>query len=389
MNLNLIIEEKYLLKYLTEIFNKLNINIDNNKNTKLIQQNNKLVLIINNKIIKEYILNKILCFFDIIDILKKIDIKFKLFDLLHDKYIYSCISSSNNLNLIDNNDNILDENIFNKAVKNYNDLSNIKKNYNNVEELENLYCFIFYGSFIFHYWMMSILPLFIELINNKNNLINICIDENYKKLFFELCKIFNISIKNINIIYFINQKIDYKKYCYKVKNIYIPTFMCTSTTNMNYIILRYLKYYFSIKNNLKEKNDKIYIERDYTNKYILGNYRTIINKEDIKDLLSKNNYNIYKFENLSFEEKFNKICNASIIVVEAGSTLVNLYFCLNKNTKIIILNSYGNYHNHPHTTVHQPKDFFENIIQIIGDTENKLDIQSRFKINIDELSKYI
>jgi hypothetical protein len=388
MRIHLKIQDKFLKNLLEHYLKLLGIKNKKNINHRIKQVNNVIECSISYSKYKKFKFDKIIKFVHLIKIFNFFKIKFNLFELLENKYICSDISEKN-INVIYNNNKEIDQSKFNKIIKQYHNIDNLKIKNNNIKKLENLYCFCFFGSNIFHYWIMSVLPLFIDLCyKNHNQIINIAIDKNYKNIFLQICEILEIPTQKINLIEFTNMKIEYFEYCYEVKKLYIPLIMGTATNKYNKIILNYLKYNLSIKynNNIKRK---IFIERNYNSKFILGNKRCITNKNEIKELLKKNNYEIFDTENLSIVEKFKKINNAKIVIVEAGSTLVNLYFTLNKDTKLIILNSYGNYHFHAHTTVTQPKIFFDEIVQIIGESENKKDIQSKFKIDLDELKKHI
>ena len=83
---------------------------------------------------------------------------------------------------------------------------------------------------------------------------------------------------------------------------------------------------------------KIYIDRSDAKKDKSKYAREIINEEQLKIFLKKNNFNFVKLAELSFKEQVNFFFNAQLIVGLHGSGFANLTFCEPK-TKIIELRS--------------------------------------------------
>ena len=83
---------------------------------------------------------------------------------------------------------------------------------------------------------------------------------------------------------------------------------------------------------------KIYIDRSDVKKDKSKNAREIINEEEIKVFLEKNNFNFVKLAELSFREQLNIFYNAEQVVGLHGSGFANLTFCEPK-TKIIEIRS--------------------------------------------------
>tara|TARA_B100000686_G_scaffold300289_1_gene334701 strand:- start:1049 stop:2176 length:1128 start_codon:yes stop_codon:yes gene_type:complete len=90
----------------------------------------------------------------------------------------------------------------------------------------------------------------------------------------------------------------------------------------------------SIKNNKQVKN-KIYIDRAETNTKRLPQ-RAIINEEEVKNYLIKNNFIIVKLHEINFKEQVTLFHNAECVIGLHGGGFGNIVFCEPK-TKIIEL----------------------------------------------------
>ena len=104
-------------------------------------------------------------------------------------------------------------------------------------------------------------------------------------------------------------------------------------------ISSWLRDNFLGKNKVKDKNKKnrIYIDRSETNSN-KAPQRTIINEEEIKKYLIKNNFIIVKLHETKFKMQVDLFQNAECIVGLHGAGFGNVVFCETK-TKIIELKS--------------------------------------------------
>ena len=131
---------------------------------------------------------------------------------------------------------------------------------------------------------------------------------------------------------------------------------------------------------------KIYIDRSDIKKDKSKYAREIINEEELKIFLERNNFNFVKLAELDFKEQLNIFFNANEIVGLHGSGFANLTFC-EPNTKIIeirsnnagevlqniAINSDLNYQG----LIYKPENF---------DTQSQ---QGKIFVNLDDLKKKI
>ena len=96
-------------------------------------------------------------------------------------------------------------------------------------------------------------------------------------------------------------------------------------------IIRYLRKEFLKKvNNQKKKIKKIYIDRSDSK----NTHCKLINNEEIKKFLIKNNYKCIKLSELTFAEQVSVFKNCDNIIAPHGAGLTNIAFCA-KDTKIV------------------------------------------------------
>ena len=96
-------------------------------------------------------------------------------------------------------------------------------------------------------------------------------------------------------------------------------------------IIRYLRKEFLKKvNNQKKKIKKIFIDRSDSK----NTHCKLINNEEIKKFLIKNNYKCIKLSELTFAEQVSVFKNCDNIIAPHGAGLTNIAFCA-KDTKIV------------------------------------------------------
>ena len=96
-------------------------------------------------------------------------------------------------------------------------------------------------------------------------------------------------------------------------------------------IIRYLRKEFLKKvNNQKKKIKKIFIDRSDSK----NTHCKLINNEEIKKFLIKNNYKCIKLSELTFAEQVSVFKNCNNIIAPHGAGLTNIVFCA-KDTKIV------------------------------------------------------
>jgi tetratricopeptide (TPR) repeat protein len=85
-----------------------------------------------------------------------------------------------------------------------------------------------------------------------------------------------------------------------------------------------VKFYRDLATNVvanNTQNSKIYISRRFNNR------RSLVNEEQVENLLKKQGFAIYCMEKYSFEEQISIMKNARIIVAPHGAGLTNIIFC--------------------------------------------------------------
>jgi capsular polysaccharide biosynthesis protein len=98
--------------------------------------------------------------------------------------------------------------------------------------------------------------------------------------------------------------------------------------------------------------------------------RYISNHDDLVIFLKNNMFNIIYPDNMTLYERFCSLSYKKYIIVEAGATLVNLYFLENLNdTKVIVLCNENMYKFHG-IYEDQIRHYCRNVSIIIGDMEN-------------------
>ena len=102
-------------------------------------------------------------------------------------------------------------------------------------------------------------------------------------------------------------------------------------------VISWLKNTFSKKNKTNHEKIKIYIDRG-GNQTKKTPQRILINENEIKNYLIKENFMIVKLHELSFVEQIKMFQNAECIVGLHGGGFANIVFCQD-NTKIIELKS--------------------------------------------------
>jgi hypothetical protein len=191
---------------------------------------------------------------------------------------------------------------------------------------------------------MECMPSLILLkLLNIDNFHYLYVRKKFYKQYYELFDIFKIDKKflicnNINT--------------YKIKNMYILKLplngqkLSIDTNPLVFIFSKYLKNYFTYKNNFLKGNNNIFINRTANNNNT-GKSRYISNLNEMLFIIKKYNIDIYEFEDLTFEEKFKILFKKKIIIMESGASIVNLYYSyLDNNTKIIFLTNETNYKLH-------------------------------------------
>lgn len=243
-------------------------------------------------------------------------------------------------------------------------------------------CFYIDNSWSFNYQcqFLELFPMIIlakQIINNNNynsKQIDFFLNYKFKDMYEELFEIFNID-KLINKIYFKNIPDDLNKYefCYEtIYNFGIIHLHRRCTYPLCKIFTEYLKYYFKHKsiNNL-HNNNSIGLLRNIDNfSNTSSDMRYISNHNELVSFLQKNMFDIIYPDNMTLYERFCNLSYKKCIIVETGSTIVNLYFLENlNNIKIIVLCNENMYNFHG-IFEDQIRHYFSNVSIIIGNMED-------------------
>ena len=152
-----------------------------------------------------------------------------------------------------------------------------------------------------------------------------------------------------------------------------------SISNVPAWVIKWLKKSFLKKRKKFNSPNKIYINRESPN-------RKIVNNDEVKQLLKKNNFKIINPENYTFFEQINFFYNAKIIVGMHGAGFTNIIFC-KKRTKIIefLTKSTGNQYKN---LAKKCELNYSGMIE--KNTFNKLKYQNfHINVNISKLKKLI
>ena len=268
-------------------------------------------------------------------------------------------------------------------------------------------------SFNFHCQVTELFPMLIicKMIINKYDIkyIDIFISKIYEKIYTELFEIFDI--KNINIKYLdiCSENMEYINI--KYKKIYNFGWFNGHRKTNHYtldIFTLYLKYYFNNKyiNNEHNVNNHENVallrinnsDKDEINKnanFITQPHRYIYNSNEIKIFLENKNFNVINTENMSLYERFIHLSYKKNIIIEAGASMPNLYFCKNNEQCNVILLCNENMYNYHGIYEDQIKYYYNNVNVIVGSMENDIMEKSNefvnypYIININELDNNI
>jgi hypothetical protein len=368
------------------------INIDSIKCIKIITKNNN-----NYNNIKNNTKNKII-------VLKNENIidNDEIFELFEEYIIKNDITSYyNDIYYNKNNDRLYDKN--NKYIieqENYDSLYNkniLSNNFSNsgiTIKIDNI--FIINGSHTYHVHYIENFPMIIlyKLYLKKNKFLKIKCLNKYLKQYQELEIIFNVPITE-NILCYGDYHIEN---C--ITSLTLPKIYMNYGNNKNVFPLTILfslmikNYFYILRDNETTNNKYSYIGRKYNNILNDGNNRTIINIDEFKNYLYNKNIIFKECDDLTFNEKYNFISNSKIIIVEAGSGLVNLYFCyIPINVRIIIvtneihLNCHGIFKPQLKTIINKEVDVFSCRINDL-----KMDIKNMnnpYCVDINEFDNFI
>jgi hypothetical protein len=233
--------------------------------------------------------------------------------------------------------NLIDEKINFSNTKLFENYDVNKINTNKIFD----YCFYpenpWHNNFHIHY--MEIFPsviYFKYLIKTFNNC-KLLISEKYLNEYKELFNIFNIDTNLIEIINLSHGHIKIQK----IFTLKLPLNGSTFDYNANpfvKIMSLYIKHTFIVNNKINDYDKIIFIKRKKNCLTNSGSERYIRNYDEIeKEIIKKKNIDVYELENLSFYDKFKILSNKKIIFIEFGASIVNLYYCDLKNTKIVFL----------------------------------------------------
>jgi hypothetical protein len=188
----------------------------------------------------------------------------------------------------------------------------------------------------YHINYIEILPsilYYIELLKTNNNLYYLC-NKNYRKLYE---RIFNILNLNTCLIMEVTENLFLNKvYVSYFSNKYYNG--CKELSDKHYIISDIIRNHF--QNNIRDKND-VNNKFVYVNRKIIptnsGNNRFIINNNELTEYLNNKQFQTIEFEDMTMDEKFLSISNATIIISPIGANLVNFFFSKNDTIKLFIL----------------------------------------------------
>jgi capsular polysaccharide biosynthesis protein len=185
------------------------------------------------------------------------------------------------------------------------------------------------GNYNYWHWLFDVLPrIFLyEKFYSLKKLEKILVPNLKEK--FQIQTLFSLGINKEQII-----NANY------YRHIIAKELFATSHPTMSNIeripfwVISFLRERF-IKNNkvLKNKFDKIYIDRS-DSKSNVKNFRKIINEKEIINFLISRGFNIVKLSEFSFPQQVSIFNNANYIVGLHGAGFANLVFC-KKNTNIL------------------------------------------------------
>jgi len=194
------------------------------------------------------------------------------------------------------------------------------------------------GNSNYWHWMYDVLPKF-EICKKSFDL---------DKIDFFLLPSIDKKFQNETLDFLkipINKRISSEKFRHiKAKKLIITDHPVVTTgnatkdiQNIPYWIILWLKNNFLNSVKVQNQKNRIYIDRnDRESKY--QKERFLINEEEIKKYLMKNNFLIVKLHDLHFTEQVNLFYNAECVVGLHGGGFGNITFC-KPGTKIIELKS--------------------------------------------------
>ena len=187
------------------------------------------------------------------------------------------------------------------------------------------------GHHNYAHWLLDIVPK-IKLISNLHSLNKID--------YFYFTRLNSFQRQTLKLLGVESNKFidsNYKRYLMADKLIalshpyYFNKSFFISQSKIPTWIIRYLRKEFLKKvNNQKKKIKKIFIDRSDSK----NTHCKLINNEEIKKFLIKNNYNCIKLSELTFAEQVSVFKNCDNIIAPHGAGLTNIAFCA-KDTKIV------------------------------------------------------
>jgi len=184
------------------------------------------------------------------------------------------------------------------------------------------------GNYNYWHWLFDVLPrIFLyENFYSLKKLEKILVPSLQEK--FQIQTLFSLGIKKKNII-------DANNY----RHIRAQELFATSHPTISNIekiplwVIYFLRERFIKKKTLKNKFDKIYIDRS-DSKSNVKNFRKIINEKEIIDFLISRGFKIMRLSEFTFLEQVTIFNNANYIVGLHGAGFANLVFC-KRNTNVL------------------------------------------------------
>ena len=287
---------------------------------------------------------------NIVKLIYTINFNLEIF-FLKEEHIYIKLFDNANIRLYDingnyvQNQNYLDINYYKKFIN-----TTIDIDLNDINMLTFDDCIYndnpWAGNFHIHYMECFPALLMLKLLHYQNKKYYFIIREKYYEQYLELFKLFEIETNYIIINN--NRNIVYVKNCIITK-LPLNGYYRYNKNPLVKIMSLYIKHYFEMKYtqlNYKYNKNIIFIKRKLLGELNSGKNRYISNFNDVSELLKTYNVNVYEFENLSFEDKFKILSGTTLILMEIGASIVNLYYSLVENSKIILFSNNVNYKLH-------------------------------------------
>jgi hypothetical protein len=169
-----------------------------------------------------------------------------------------------------------------------------------------------------YHWFCDLLPRLFAVKEIIKDYILILPDSNYSR---------NIGLQSLDFFELRPAGIEFIKdhELVKVKNLALVTHTCL-TGYINDKIIQDMKHFINSKLDFTNATNKIYVTRDK------ARYRKVLNETEIWDVVKGNDYEIVRYEDMSWKDQILKAASSQSIVSMHGAGLVNVFYMPNNGS---------------------------------------------------------